>query len=352
MAVASTGSTGSGELLFRHVSLLAFDNPVPTIANVSPTGGVAGGAGFTLTVNGSSYINSSVVRWNGSDRVTTFVSPSQITAAITQADIGSAGSANVTVFNPTPGGGESSAVSFTINNPGPPKLEFTNASFSISEGGGSALITVRRSGDTTGTATVAFGISDPIDAVSCGAISGHAGQNCDYTIAAGTISFAVGDTEKSFTIPIIDDAYMEGNETLHLKLENATGATLGANNTAILTILDDDTTPPTTNPIDQAQFFVRQHYLDFLSREPDPGGLDYWSSQITQCGSDEVCIHRHRNGVSGAFFVELEFQRTGSVVYRIHKASYGTRPSYGQFMPDRSQLVRWSAATSDHLGLR
>ncbi|HEY6121979.1 MAG TPA: hypothetical protein VIV66_18625, partial [Pyrinomonadaceae bacterium] len=85
MAVASTGSTGSGELLFRHVSLLAFDHPVPTIANVSPTGGVAGGAAFTLTVNGSNYISSSVVRWNGSDRVTTFVSSSQVTAAITQA---------------------------------------------------------------------------------------------------------------------------------------------------------------------------------------------------------------------------------------------------------------------------
>src|SRR4030095_8689171 len=63
--------------------------------------------------------NGSVVRWNGSDRATTFVSSTQLTAAISASDIAMAGTVNVTVFNPAPGGGLSNAQNFTINNPVP-----------------------------------------------------------------------------------------------------------------------------------------------------------------------------------------------------------------------------------------
>jgi hypothetical protein len=101
------------------------------------------------------------------------------------------------------------------------------------------------------------------------------------------------------------------------------------------------------NPIDDARTFIRQQYLDFLSREPDPGGWDYWTEGITQCGSDPRCIHDHRINVSAAFFIELEFQETGYVVYRLHRAAFGTMPngptraniSFTQFMADRGQLV-------------
>src|SRR5262249_55403235 len=65
------------------------------------------------------------------------------------------------------------------------------------------------------------------------------------------------------------------------------------------------------NPIDDAQFFVRQQYLDFLNREPDAAGFDYWTNEIVKCGSDLRCIHERRIGVSAAFFVEMEFQDTG-----------------------------------------
>ena len=84
------------------------------------------------------------------------------------------------------------------------------------------------------------------------------------------------------------------------------------------------TSPSCPNPIDCAEFFVRQHYLDFLNREPDQAGYDYWVNQITQCATDLLCVHHRRIGVSGAFFVELEFQRTGYVVYRMHRAAFGT----------------------------
>ena len=104
------------------------------------------------------------------------------------------------------------------------------------------------------------------------------------------------------------------------------------------------------NPIDCADFFVRQHYLDFLNREPDLGGWNYWTTQLTSCGNDIRCMHERRIGVSAAFFVELEFQRTGYVVYRMHRAAFGTWPgaptranlTYAQFTADRALLPEGS----------
>jgi len=93
------------------------------------------------------------------------------------------------------------------------------------------------------------------------------------------------------------------------------------------------------NQIDYADVFVRQHYLDFLNREPDQGGWDYWTGQITQCGTDQSCINSRRVGVSAAYFMETEFQDTGSYVYRLYKASYGQNPAYSQFTQDRNQVV-------------
>ncbi|HMF56218.1 MAG TPA: PQQ-dependent sugar dehydrogenase [Pyrinomonadaceae bacterium] len=95
---------------------------------------------------------------------------------------------------------------------------------------------------------------------------------------------------------------------------------------------------PTANALDMSGFFVRQHYLDFLNREPDQSGWEYWTGQIDQCGTDAACIRSHRVGVSAAFFVENEFQQTGSFVYRLYRASYGVRPTFQQFMPDRSRI--------------
>ena len=92
--------------------------PVPTIASLSPATTVSGGAGFTLIVNGSNFVLTSVVQWNGSNRSTAFVSSSQVTAQITAADIATAGAATVTVFNPAPGGGSSNSSTFTITTGG------------------------------------------------------------------------------------------------------------------------------------------------------------------------------------------------------------------------------------------
>lgn len=90
-----------------------YDPPVPTTTGLSPDHKTAGGSGFTLTVNGTGFIMSSVVRWKGADRTTTYVSDTQLTASIPATDIQTAGTAQVTVF--TPGAGESNAQTFTIN---------------------------------------------------------------------------------------------------------------------------------------------------------------------------------------------------------------------------------------------
>jgi thermitase len=97
---------------------------------------------------------------------------------------------------------------------------------------------------------------------------------------------------------------------------------------------------PSTNQIDTADFFVRQHYLDFLGRDPDPGGLAFWTNEIAMCGSDADCVRRRRIDVSAAFFIENEFQQTGSVVIRTYKAALGRNPAFSEFNADRDQLVR------------
>ncbi len=91
-------------------------NPVPAITTLSPTTAQAGGAAFSLTINGAGFISSSVANWKGSARVTTFVSVTQLTAAITAADLTTSGAAAITVVNPTPGGGTSNSVNFTVTD--------------------------------------------------------------------------------------------------------------------------------------------------------------------------------------------------------------------------------------------
>jgi len=103
-------------------------NPVPTLTSISPISATAGGAAFTLTVDGTNFISSSVVRWGGANRTTTFGSSTQLTAAIPASSIANGGTANVTVFNPTPGGGSTAALAFTIENPAPTLLLLTPSS--------------------------------------------------------------------------------------------------------------------------------------------------------------------------------------------------------------------------------
>jgi len=101
---------------------------------------------------------------------------------------------------------------------------------------------------------------------------------------------------------------------------------------------------PPINPADDTQYFVRQHYLDFLNRQPDAAGSAFWIDNITSCGFDPRCFEVKRIDTSAAFFLSIEFQQTGFLVYRFYKNSYGNLPGAPvpirreEFLPDTQQI--------------
>src|SRR5256886_2885960 len=191
-------------------------------------------------------------------------------------------------------------------------VQFGVPQFDVIESDGTVTITITRVGDTSTAASNDYRTAD-----------GTATEKGDYIFAAGTLSFAPSETSKSFTVLIINDAYQEGTETFSVSLSNPIGTTLGVRTTATVAIFDDDLSPPTANPIDQAGFFVREHYYDFLNRLPDASGLAFWTNEITSCGTDQACIGLKRVNVSAAYFLSIEFQQTGYLVERMYKAAYG-----------------------------
>jgi hypothetical protein len=123
---------------------LAVNNPVPTLTSISSTTKVLNDPAFVLTVNGTNFISSSVVRFNGNSRTTTFVNGTQLTAQITAADLQTVGSFPITVFNPTPGGGPSNAINLAVNNPAPSPGSLSPSS--ATAGGPAFTLTVNGTG--------------------------------------------------------------------------------------------------------------------------------------------------------------------------------------------------------------
>jgi hypothetical protein len=87
--------------------------------------------------------------------------------------------------------------------------------------------------------------------------------------------------------------------------------------------LDNISIQPSDNPADNVGFFVRQQYVDFLNREPDINGLNFWSQNIDGCGNNAQCREVARINVSAAFYLSIEFQETGYLVYRFYKTAFG-----------------------------
>jgi len=221
-------------------------------------------------------------------------------------------------------------------------IQFATDDYIINEGTGSIQITVTRAGDASGSATINYATFDQSQ-------PNHASQKSDFEFEAGKLTFAPGETSKSFRILIVNDTFDENDETVDLVLSNPTGAGtgLGSPNVAEATILDNDTGAPTTNEIDEDVFFVRQHYLDFLNREPDSAGLAFWVNEITSCGADAGCREIKRINVSAAFFLSSEFQNSGLAAYLTHRAAFGPTTSgaptpvlYGTFMRDMQAVNR------------
>lgn len=221
-------------------------------------------------------------------------------------------------------------------------IQLASDTFAIGEGSGHIDITVTRAGDASGSASVNLSTFDESQ-------PDHGSQKSDYEIATSKVTFAPGETSKTVRVLIVNDIFDENDETVNLVLSNVSGsgAGLGSPNQGTLTILDNDTGAPTTNPIDTTTFFVRQQYLDFLNREPDSSGLAFWVNNIDACGSNAQCREVKRIETSGAFFLSIEFQKTGLISYLANRAAFGSSvfgsPApvlYGQFEKETQQLQK------------
>jgi hypothetical protein len=134
-----------------------------------------------------------------------------------------------------------------------------------------------------------------------------------YTVTPALVNYHFGPESRSFSL-----------------LANMTDAAFTATRDAVIS----------GNAIDTPDFFVRQHYLDFLGREPDESGFNFWSDQILECGNDAACAERRTINVSAAYFLSIEFQQTGGLVDSLYRVSYGRRPNFAEFMPDRATVAQ------------
>ena len=230
-------------------------------------------------------------------------------------------------------------------------VAFSASQYTLNEDDGSVTITVNRSGDTATEASVNFLTAD-----------GQATQKSDYMVGTGTLTFAPGETSKTFSLLVVNDAYQEGAESFSISLTNPSGTTLGGINTATITINANDSAPPAGNPLDNSDqlFFVREHYMDFLNREPDNDGLNFWANKINTCSGTLPCgaaeKANEKVNASAAFFLSIEFQETGYLVYRTYKAAYGDAAGsavinnvptaitvpivrFNEFLPDTAQIA-------------
>jgi serine protease AprX len=155
-------------------------------------------------------------------------------------------------------------------------------------------------------------------------MSGGAGRKT-ITDGNGNYVFENVETNKLYTVtPVRLNYHFDPENRSFSLMSNQTDAVFTATANAI----------PGGNLIDSADYFVRQHYLDFLGREPDESGFTFWGDQILSCASDVGCRERRTINVSAAYFLSIEFQQTGGLVDGLYRASFGRRPTYAEFMPD------------------
>ncbi|MEK6283139.1 MAG: Calx-beta domain-containing protein [Acidobacteriota bacterium] len=230
--------------------------------------------------------------------------------------------------------GSTGAYTLTLIGSTSPSVQLSSSNYNVGEGNGSVQVTVTRT-DTSGTATVDYATSDNAGLSECNVFNGTASSRCDIATSIGTLRFAAGEGSKNIFIPIVDDSYAEGNEAFTLTLSNPTGMTLGSIIIASITIQDNETVNG-INPVDGVDFFIRQNYIDFLGREPDPAGLAGWRNVLVNCGTT-IAPPCDRTEVSAGFFRSEEFQSRGYFSYRFY-SSVGRIPLSNEFFPDFAKV--------------
>jgi len=190
-----------------------------------------------------------------------------------------------------------------------------------------ALNAYNISAPTSATATISGRVTTPEGQALAGVTVQMAGGASRKTItdSNGNYRFENVATDKFYTITPtrLNYHFNPADRSISL-VANTTDATFTASADSV----------SSGNVIDTADYFVRQHYLDFLGREPDESGFTFWSDQILSCGSDLSCRERRTINVSAAYFLSIEFTQTGGLVDGLYRTSYGRRPMYAEFIPD------------------
>jgi uncharacterized repeat protein (TIGR01451 family) len=212
-----------------------------------------------------------------------------------------------------------------------PFVNFTATDVSVAENARFVELTLTRTGDPAMAAAVDYETSEVT-----------ASERSDYLASFGKVHFAKGEVSRALRVLITDDNLVEGERIFRVTLTGSTGARVREPNVATAHITEDDAAASAANPLDASEFFVRQHYADFLNREADAPGLAFWTGEIEGCGSNAQCREVKRVNVSAAFFLSIEFQQTGFLVYRLHQAAYGSGQAlrFKTFLKDTREIGR------------
>ena len=239
-----------GALQFSAATYSVVENVATATITATRTGGSSGAVGVSYATSngtataGSDYTAASgTLSWADGDTASKTFTVAIINDAVVEPNE----TVTLTLSAPTGGAtlGPTNPATLTITNDDVPPpagaLQFSAATYTMAEGGGTATITVTRTGGSSGAVGVSYASSN-----------GTATAGTDYTAASGTLSWVDGDTaSKTFTVTILNDSVAETDETVNLTLSAPTGgAALGSPNPATLTITDDDTAPPTSVVID------------------------------------------------------------------------------------------------------
>jgi len=252
---ATLGTPGSSTITIQEdetppaAGSLQFDSASSSLAE--------NGGSFTLTVtrSGGSFGSVTIDYVTGDNTATAGSDYTSTSGTLTFADGVMSQNFNVSVLDDSdyegdevffvslsnPGGGASlgtpstSTLTISDNDPVPPagSLQFSADTYTVDESGPALVATVTRTGGSFGAVTVDYVSSD-----------GTATAGTDYSATSGTLSFADGDLNKTFNVPIVDDATYEGDETFGLDLSNVTGGAFsGAPMSATVTITENDPVP-------------------------------------------------------------------------------------------------------------
>ena len=225
-----------------------------------------------------------------------------------------------------------------------PAITLPGGFFTAAENAGHVDVQVALVGSITSPVRVDYTTADGAGTNLCSVTNGFASARCDYLATRGTLTFNPGESLKTIAIPIVDDAFAEGTENFTFAITAVIGASTSSARGSVF-ITDNDSSNG-TNPITQTEFFVRQHYLDFLNREPDTAGFNFWVNEINSCGANVQCVELKRINVSAAFFLSIEFQETGYLVYRIYKSALGNLTGapvpvvFSDFMIDAQKIQK------------